>query len=622
MPKYLTFLPILLLTLGTISPIAIAQSQPETRIDRSTAPTPKYTGVVKQVDDIAQQITVRIDTVDDEKKQDNGSGVIVAREGNTYSVVTAAHVFKDKQGYSIITPTQERIKVRAEQVTILNKDLDIALVKFTSSQNYRVAELANYQFKDIDWVFVSGFSGRDATRSRSLSTGMIMSRDSTEFTAQRKESLSNGNSLIYTNLSLPGMSGGGVLDREGRLVGINTGAENKQIINQDNYQQDQINFGYALGISVPTILGSFNRGKISTAQLKIVTSIPSKIANSDLVAIVSYLLSQLVPPNQTSTTKEWLDYGNLLWRSAQNDRAIIAFDRVISILKNTNTSSDRELITIAYFGKGMILLSSGNNKEAVSAFRAASNIDPKFIQAWRYQGMILTGLKEYPEALNSYEKAIDLDKDNFTLYVEKGDILNNLKRYPESIDSFSRAIQIQPNHPWAYNNRGSLYDDLKQYAQAIADLNKAIELSPQLAEGYYNRGKTYKNMTQYQQALLDYDKAIELNPKYIDAYVNRGNIYRDQTQYQKALIEYNKAIELKPEGAVPYTNRAYNYGYLRQFNEAKADIKKATQLFRQQGDSAGYQEMVAFMKKTAQLLKQTDPAGYQTVMEILKELGE
>ena len=38
-----------------------------------------YTGVVKRVDDIAQQIMVRI-----ENSQGNGSGVIIARTGNTY----------------------------------------------------------------------------------------------------------------------------------------------------------------------------------------------------------------------------------------------------------------------------------------------------------------------------------------------------------------------------------------------------------------------------------------------------------------------------------------------------------------------------------------------------------
>lgn len=51
----------------------------------------KYTGVVKRVDDIAEQITIRIE----DKNGGNGSGVIVAREGDTYYAVTAAHVVKD-----------------------------------------------------------------------------------------------------------------------------------------------------------------------------------------------------------------------------------------------------------------------------------------------------------------------------------------------------------------------------------------------------------------------------------------------------------------------------------------------------------------------------------------------
>jgi tetratricopeptide (TPR) repeat protein len=663
MSKYLTFLPILLLTLGTISPIAIAEQQQGTRIDRSTAPNPKYTGIVKQVDDIAQQITVRI-----EDKEGNGSGVIIAKEGNTYSVVTAAHVVKEREGYSIVTPTQERIVLKAEQVTILNKDLDIALVKFTSSQNYRTAELANYQFKDAEWVFISGFPGQDIKHRRSLSIGTLFTLTLAEFVAKDKFSLSSGNNLIYTNLSLPGMSGGAVLDREGRLIGINTAAENEIIINKnDNYQQEQINFGYALGISIPTILGAFSRGEISTAQLKIVTSIPSQIADSDRDIIRENLLSTISPPNQSSTAKEWLDYGNLLWRSFQFDRAIIAFDRAISILEKGKTSLDRDRIKIAYFGIGLALLYSENPKGAVLAFRAASTIDSQFLQAWRYQGMSFDLLGEYSEALNSYQKAIDLVSDNFSLYFEQGDILESLKRYPEAINSYDQAIKLKPQHPEAYNNRGLTYINLKQYPQALSDLNQAIKLNPQLAEAYTNRGLTYINLKQYSQALSDLNQAIKLNPQSAENYTSRGLTYINLKQYSQALFDLNQAIKLNPQLAEAYTNRGLTYINLKQYSQALSDLNQAIKLNPQSAEAYNnrgltynhlkqyiqaisdsnqaiklspqfaeayvnrgiayyrlkqYGKVKGDIKKAAELFQQQDnQPGYQTMMELLQQLS-
>jgi tetratricopeptide (TPR) repeat protein/S1-C subfamily serine protease len=579
MSKYLSLLPILCLTLITPGSIEIAQSQPETRIDRTVAPIPKYTGIVKQVDDIAAQITVRI-----EDKEGNGSGVIVAREGNTYSVVTAAHVVKNKEGYSIITPNQERIVLKAEQVTILNKDLDVALVKFTSSQNYRVAELANYQFRDFDWVFVSGFPGRDPTRRRSLSIGIVWSKDATEFIVKNQQSFSDGNNLIYSNLSLPGMSGGGVLDREGRLVGINTGAENEYIINNED-RQEEINFGHSLGVSVPTILETFTEGKISTAQIKVVTSLPAQIAEKDRNTTINNLLSTISIPNQSNTGKEWLDYGNLLWRSVQYRQAIISFDRAIVLLKRGSTDSDKEQLKLAYVGKGLSLAFDDQQKEAIVAFGAAIAIDPNCIQAWRSQGRSLNELKQYEEALVSYRKAIELDPKNFVFRVEQGDVLKQLKRYPEAIDSYSQAIQLKPNHSWPYHNRGTTYGDLKQYDRAIADYDRAIKINPQYAEAYNNRGIAYKEQKQYAQAITDYDRAIKINPKYAIGYYNRAAIYNNLKQYSQAIADYDRAIKINPEYVEAYTNRGVVYNDLKQYSQAIADYDRAIKINPQHANS-------------------------------------
>jgi tetratricopeptide (TPR) repeat protein len=471
MSRHLTLLPILFLTLITTTPITLAQQNPKPTTTNPTNPTQTYTGVVKRVDDIAQQITVRI-----EDKDGNGSGVIIGREGNTYTAITAAHIVGEKQEYSLITPSQERIALKAKQITILNKDLDIALVKFTSTQNYRTAELANYQFRQKDWVFTPGFPGIDSTKRRYLSIGEIQNREQTEFLVKDRSTLRNGNNLIYTNLSLPGMGGGAVLDRQGRLVGINIGSEDVNIINENTYQVEQIYFGYAIGMSTSTILAALNQSQIPTAQLKIATAPAPNLALGERQKIKQYQLAALSAPSQNSSAKQWLDYGNLLWRSSQHQQAIMAFDRSISSLQTGTSSSNKEQLKLAYIGKGLALKEQNQHQQAVTAFRAAIAIDSQFIQGWRYQGQSLSKLQQYPQALISYQKAINLDPQNFVLLIEEGDVLNNLKRYPAAVDAYSRSIELQPKYPWAYNRRSGGYIVLKQYSKAKTDLEQAARL--------------------------------------------------------------------------------------------------------------------------------------------------
>ncbi len=553
---------------------------------------PNYTGVVKRVDAIAQQITVRIEATESRK----GSGVIIAREGDTYYVATAAHVVQTNDGEKIavilITPTQEQIGLQAGDINVVNKDLGVAIVKFKSKQNYRIADISKYEFNKSDWVFVSGFPGKDTSKQRYLSIGTVKNREETEFRVKERGSLTQGNNLIYTNLSLPGMSGGAVLDRQGRLVGINTGAENQGISTQDGKNYEEINFGFALGIPISTVIGVASQSQLPTFQLQVKNTSASEPSQSESEEIQAILLSTLSKPNQIATAKELLDYANLLWRCDKYRESVTTFKTAIKLLERHPEIQDRkEQLRTAYFGLGLAWWSNRqgsrqqNFQTAMVAFQQAEKVDPGFYQSSRYLGSSLEQLKRYDEALTAYQRAISTQKADFVLYVEQGDVLQQMKRYREAIDSYNLAVKLQPNHPWIYNNRGTTYYNLKQYPQAIADYSQAIQLNPQYADAYFNRGNAYIDLKQYPQMLADYSQAIQLKPQLTDAYNNRGNAYKELKQYDRAIADYNQAIQLNPQDAKTYYNRGSAYNALKQYPQAIADYSRAIQLKPQLADA-------------------------------------
>ena len=124
-------------------------------------------------------------------------GVIVAKEGDTYYVATAAHVIqtrKQKNGRNVlqekiaialITPTQERIVLSNEDMNVVNVDLDIGIVKFKSKQNYQIANIGRSEFERNDWVFVSGFPGKDANKQRLLTIGSVQNQPAYRICGQR-----------------------------------------------------------------------------------------------------------------------------------------------------------------------------------------------------------------------------------------------------------------------------------------------------------------------------------------------------------------------------------------------------------------------------------------------------
>jgi tetratricopeptide (TPR) repeat protein len=545
----------------------------------------KYTGVVKKVDDIAQQITVRIE----DKNGGNGSGVIVAREGDTYYVATAAHVIQEprddrqKIAIAVVTPTQERIVLSGGDINVVNKDLDIGVAKFKSKQNYQIANIGRSEFSHRDWVFVSGFPGKDSRKQRSLTIGIVMQRDETEFIVKDKYSLSEGRNLIYSNLSLPGMSGGAVLDRQGRLVGINTGAENEVLAADGEYRQ--INSGFALGIPMTTVIGATSRGQIPTARSNRADRLLPESTLQEDGEIQRIQLSTLAKPSSTATANDWLDYGNLLWRGNKQLESVTAFETAIKLA--ARQPAGKEQLRIAYLGIGLARWELFKNsstpqkqdlQSAVVAFQQAVKVDPKFSPSLRYLGLSLRELGRYDQAVTAYKQAIALRKDNFVLYTELGRVLRPLKRYPEAIAAYNQAIKLKPNHHWAYLNRGVVYAVQKQYPQAIADYTQAIKLAPNDGLTYQNRGLAYLLQKQYTQAIADYNQAIGFDSNNVTDYINRGSAYADLKQYPQAIADYDRAIKLAPNDASAYQNRGIVYTALKQYTQAIADFNQAIKL--------------------------------------------
>ena len=169
-----------------------------------------------QVNDIAKPITVMIGGLDGK-----GSGVIIAKNGNTYTVLTANHVVK-KAGYGIYEIiTHDGQKYPMENKAQIVGKLDLALVRFTSSQNYPLAKIADSRtVKEGATVYNSGFPIPSISNSQERNYFFLTS----QITARgRRENL--GYDLFLSGSPRPGMSGGPILNDQGEVIGIYGKAE-------------------------------------------------------------------------------------------------------------------------------------------------------------------------------------------------------------------------------------------------------------------------------------------------------------------------------------------------------------------------------------------------------------
>ena len=235
-----------------------------------------------EVNNIASQVTVRISG-----PKPGGTGVIVKKQGNTYTVVTNWHVVDTAGTYTIQTQDGKRYQVNSKKMRRL-PGVDLAILQFNSNQTYQPAKIADSkQIKEGTTVHAAGWMtpSRSCQESRcyNFSTGVIN---------RILNSAKDGYGWVYSNEIRPGMSGGPVLDEEGRLVGINGRAITSPGSPGTDYLAIPINTVVKLvpGITFPQILTSpsppqaSENGRISKPDSE---EIPSNTSPSTAIALTS-----------------------------------------------------------------------------------------------------------------------------------------------------------------------------------------------------------------------------------------------------------------------------------------------------------------------------------------------
>jgi serine protease Do len=227
---------------------------------------------------IANRITVHIDG------QNHGSGVIIQHQGTTYTILSAAHVFNSQSKYTIITADGQRHPIAASSIKPL-PNVDLATAQFNSSQAYPIGKLGNStQVKRKDPFYISGYT---ATPNSTKPTYHFRSG---QIEANAPHPIDQGYALAYYVKTLPGMSGGPVLNNQGHLIGIQgfslVPSTSARAINPLNELTDR----FYLGIPINTFIESAaTKSTAATIPLTADDTISMNIAASGCTSAIAKL---------------------------------------------------------------------------------------------------------------------------------------------------------------------------------------------------------------------------------------------------------------------------------------------------------------------------------------------
>jgi tetratricopeptide (TPR) repeat protein/S1-C subfamily serine protease len=490
-----------------------------------------------------------------------GSGEIVHRQGEVYTLVTNRHVVcgrssctqvSPSSSYQLTLPDGQKYQVQGAAVKLLGSDLDLAIIQFRSNRRYVVAPLAKDILKVDDAVYTAGFPREKA--GFSFNVGRAIAVVNQRFTGDK-----GGYGIVYNADTLPGMSGGGVFNSNGELVAIHgygdryrAGAE----LGDDGSVDKKI--GYNRGIPVRWLVQAIAATGINLGEAGVVaTAAAASTADEHFIAG----FNKVADPGADAI--------------AGKRQAIQDFNKAIQL--NPQYAN-------AYFTRAYLYEQLGEVQRALSDYNQAIALDPKFTSAYSNRGLLkIEKLNDPQGALADYNRALAINSNYADAYVNRGLLkAERLKDFRGALADYNRAIAIDPNLFRAYYDRGLLKGDrLNDAAGALNDYNQAIALYPNYAKAYNNRGALkLEQLNDPQGALFDLERAIDLNPKFAEAYNNRALLKRKKlNDPQGALVDFDRAIALNAKTAAIYYNRGdLKYNNLNDATGAMTDFNRAIAL--------------------------------------------
>lgn len=418
-----------------------------------------------------------------------GSGVILQQQGDTYTVLTAAHVVRNKVDYKITTSDDRQYSAISSSIKPAPGSVDLAVVKFRANAKYPTAKLGNSRsLKSGMDLYVAGFPAA----TRVLTKSVFVFREG-KVSANSQKTFDAGYSLVYSNDTLPGMSGGAVLNDRAEVVAIHGRGDRERL--GDNSLGGKT--GFNVGIPIDRFVAIASNMGVPISQPATVTIAQNTSSSSadDYVASAAQ------------------KYNNRDYRGA-----LAEYDRAIALKPKD---------AIAYNYRGVLKVKIQDFEGGLADYNRAIQFDANYGEAYSNRGNLKANkLQDLTGAMADYDLAIELSPKYAPAYSNRGLLKVKNRDITGGLADYNLAIQQDPTEATYYSYRAFLKILRGDRQGALTDFTRSIDLNPSNASVYAKRADhRFFTLKDRAGGLADLQQSAKL-------YQQQGNA----EQYQKTLV--------------------------------------------------------------------------------------
>lgn len=249
---------------------------------------------------------------------------------------------------------------------------------------------------------------------------------------------------------------------------------------------------------------------------------------------------QATPADLSSKARAAASYvaaGNASRAARQPARAVEAYQNAIRVAPEEKD---------AYFALAALLLDHRTPEPATAVLDSAAARFPQEPEFRRLLGLAHYQLGNIPKAISAFFAASDLDPDSETGYASLETLLDDAGNHlPEIIRRFQSLRTRQPSSPVGhYLLARSLTAKGSPAAEVEPLLRQAIQVEPAFWPAHYELGQLMETQDKLAEGILAESEAVRLNPQYAPAHFLLAKLYARSGEREKAVQHRRKHSDL------------------------------------------------------------------------------
>lgn len=311
-----------------------------------------------------------------------------------------------------------------------------------------------------------------------------------------------GKYIQITSPISPGSSGGGLFDKNGKLLGLTS-----------FYVAEGQNLNFAIPVEWIKELP--------------VRHMISKHSNFTLLDWI----------NRSTVLQEKKDWERMIvhcrrWAEAMPNESFSWFSLAIAHAGSGQTAEAivycKKSLSIkpsqaeAWYCLGVFYDEIGQRDKAIEGYAHAIRIDPDFSNAWFDLGVAYYVSEEWEKAIAAYRHVVDINPDAFDAWSNLGAVYRDSGKVEKAIEAYEQALRINPNYENAWQGLGSAYFQALDWEKAIEPLHQTLRINPDNASAWYILGICYRGTGQSTKKVTEvYRHLKELDSKLAEDFFNK-----------------------------------------------------------------------------------------------------